>query len=340
MPQPEKIGKYEVLHKIGEGGGGAVYQALDPQLKREVAIKLCLVEDADLARRFAREAEIAARLSHQNIVVVYDFGFVDDRPYLVQELLGGEDLVEIIHRRDSLSQKKRLRCLTQIARALAFAHSEGVIHRDIKPSNVRVLNDGRVKVLDFGIARLLDASTKLTRAGTTLGTAGYLAPEQIRGEEVDFRADVFSFGVLAYELLVYERPYKASHVADLFKMVLEQEAAPIRTLYPEIPPAIDSWIAKCMRRKRNERWESFEALLPQIEASEFDSEGSSEDVAVGTRTPTQEETWPVGNEPGRDSETDPQPESSKRSRVGRWLIFLLLAVAGGLAYWIWSLWIR
>ncbi len=339
MPQPEKIGKYEVLHKIGEGGGGAVYQALDPQLKREVAIKLCLVEDADLARRFAREAEIAARLSHQNIVVVYDFGFVGDRPYLVQELLGGEDLVEIIHRRHSLSQKKRLGCLAQVARALAFAHSEGVIHRDVKPSNVRVLDDGRIKVLDFGIARLLDASTKLTRAGTTLGTAGYLAPEQIRGEEVDFRADVFSFGVLAYELLAYERPYKATQVADLFRMVLEEEAPPIRMLYPEIPRAIDSWIAKCMRRSRRERWVNFEALLPEIEASELDSEDSSENVAVPIHEPTlTEATWPVGSEPGRDSR--PQPTSSKHPRLGRWLIFLLLAASGGLAYWIWSLQIR
>ncbi|HVS04498.1 MAG TPA: serine/threonine-protein kinase, partial [Thermoanaerobaculia bacterium] len=192
----EKIGKYEVLEKIGMGGFGVVYKGRDPFIKRFVAIKTCGTEDDDIRLRFFREAEIAGNLQHRNVVTVYDFGFHDGVPYLVQEFLSGEDLDQGIKRRDALSEERKLEILLQVAAGLEYAHSQGVIHRDIKPGNVRVLDGGRVKIMDFGIAKLANVESQLTRTGMTLGTASYLAPEQIKGEAITPAADVFSFGVL------------------------------------------------------------------------------------------------------------------------------------------------
>jgi len=340
VPLPEKIDKYEIPEQIGEGGGGIVYKARDPFLKRLVAIKLCQVESPELAQRFAREAEIAARLSHLNIVVVFDFGFLGERPYIVQELLPGEDLAAVIRRKDPLAQAARLGYLIQVARALSFAHSQGVIHRDIKPSNVRLLDAQRAKVLDFGIARLLDASTQLTRAGTTMGTAGYLSPEQIRGQEVDFRADIFSFGVLAYEFLSYERPYKASSITDLFRLVLEADVRPIRDLHPEISEDIEFWIGKCLRRDRNDRWESFEELIPVLVASREDLPEETAQIRASAvfdstmivpRTPTPTPVPAAGRTPTPLPES--QPSGRRLSTPLRLLVAAVVLAVLGLTSW-------
>src|SRR6188474_1506214 len=194
----DKIGKYEVLRKIGAGGFAAVYEGRDPYLKRRVAIKTCATDYEDIRQRFYREAEIAGNLEHRNIVTVFDFGFEDTVPYLVQEYLPGEDLDHRMGRREPFPAPRKLEILEQIAEGLAYAHGQGVIHRDIKPGNIRLLEDGRVKIMDFGIARLQSVETRLTKAGMTVGTAAYLSPEQVRGEPGGPQADVWAWGVLAY----------------------------------------------------------------------------------------------------------------------------------------------
>ena len=186
----ERFGKYEVLREIGKGGFGVVYEARDPHLRRPVAIKTCLTDDPKSARRFNREAAIAASLQHRNITMVYDYGTKDEVAYLVQEHLSGEDLSVKIERGDQLPLATKLLYLIQIARGLGYAHGQGVVHRDIKPSNIRILGDGTVKIMDFGIAKARGFDTSLTASGEAFGTPAYLSPEQIRSEKVDHRTDI------------------------------------------------------------------------------------------------------------------------------------------------------
>ncbi len=231
----ETLDKYQVLEKIGVGGFGVVYKAYDPFIKRHVAIKTCTSEETETRERFMREAEIAGNLHHRNIVTVYDFGFKDGVPYLVQEYLSGEDLDRKIKRREFLSLPEKLLYLVQIARGLQYAHSRGVVHRDIKPANIRILEDDTAKIMDFGIAKLAQHQEALTQAGITLGTAAYLAPEQIRGGAFDARTDLFSFGVLAYELFALERPFQGAEISAVFYKILNEDAAAAAREGPRLP---------------------------------------------------------------------------------------------------------
>ena len=264
MTDLERIGKYEVLEKIGEGGFGAVYKGRDPFIKRLVAIKLCLSGDEAVRRRFLREAEIAGTLRHRNIVTAYDFGFSPSGPYLVQEYLSGEDLKEKIRRRDPLEPGRKLGYLRQVALGLEYAHAQGVLHRDIKPGNVRILDNDRVKLLDFGIAKLLSADSRLTEQGSILGTAGYLPPEQLLGRELDGRADVFSFGALAYELLTYRPPFAGATVTEMFKQVLGGEPPPIAESWSDCPPDLAALIARCLAKDPARRFPGFAEVTAEL----------------------------------------------------------------------------
>jgi predicted Ser/Thr protein kinase len=261
----ERLGKYEIVEKIGVGGFGVVYKGLDPFIKRPVAIKTCSAEDRETRERFMREAEIAGNLQHRNIVTVFEFGFHDETPYLVQEFLSGEDLDHKIRRRDAVPVATKVAWLVEIARGLAFAHEKGVVHRDIKPANIRVLDDGHVKILDFGIAKLAQQQSNLTQAGVTLGTASYLAPEQIRGEAVDARTDVFSFGVLAYELLTYEKPFRAQDISALFYKLLNEQPPPIIGRAPETPPELVRVVERCLAKDSARRFAPTAELLRTLE---------------------------------------------------------------------------
>ncbi len=261
----QKLGKYEIVEKIGTGGFGVVYKALDPFIKRHVAIKTCSAGDRETRERFLREAEICGNLQHRNIVTVYEFGFEADTPYLVQEYLSGEDLDKKIKRRDFLPMPERILWLMQIARGLEFAHARGIVHRDIKPANVRILEDGTAKILDFGIAKLAQQQSTLTQAGITLGTAAYLAPEQIRAEPVDARTDVYSFGVLAYELLAFERPFQSKEIPSLFYKILNETATPVERLVPETPPELAAIIKRCLAKDPGQRFAPTGELVAALE---------------------------------------------------------------------------
>ena len=261
----QTLGKYEIVEKIGEGGYSTVYRGFDPLIKRDVAIKSCSSGESETRDRFYREAEIAGNLDHPNIVRVYDLFIEDETPYLVQEFLGGEDLDDRIERGELDSFGEKLYTLIQIARGLNHAHRHGVVHRDVKPANVRVLEDGTVKILDFGIAKLVHASSDLTRAGMAVGTAAYLAPEQIRGEEAGAATDVFAFGVLAYELVTRIRPFGRETISETFFQTLHKEPEPLTAIWPGCPPELVEIVQRCLEKDPQRRYADFSEVLAALE---------------------------------------------------------------------------
>ena len=274
-----RFGRYTVDAWIGQGGFGVVYRGHDPVLKRRVAIKTCTGLDADLRRRFFREGQIAAGLQHPNIVTVHELGVESGVPYMVQEFLDGDDLRQLVPKHAELPLEQRLRILHEVARGLDHAHRAGVLHRDVKPANIRILTDGSVKILDFGIAKLLDAESQLTGTGTTLGTVGYLAPEQLRSEPIDARADVFSFGVVAYELLTGQRPFRGQDFSQVSYQLLFVEPDSISDAWPGCPAALVELVNQCLAKEREGRPADFGVIASRLEAL-LDQERSGGTLAV------------------------------------------------------------
>jgi len=259
-PPPDRsigtIGKYEIVEKIGSGGFGTVYKAWDHHIRRNVAIKTCEVASKDIRNRFFREAQIAGGLQHPNITLVYEFGFEGDVPYMVQEFLSGEDLDQMIRRGAPLSTQDKLKILIGIAFGLEYAHKAGVMHRDIKPANVRVLDTQSVKIMDFGIAKSLDPMSDITLTGVTVGSSSYMSPEQIGGDSVDFRTDIFSFGILAYELLSSRKPFRNDDLFLLLEQIVKEEPTLLAELAPDLPPSLVALVERAMRKDPDERFAS------------------------------------------------------------------------------------
>jgi predicted Ser/Thr protein kinase len=260
------FGKYQVVERIGQGGFGQVFRGYDPVLKRYVAIKTCTLRQPDTRARFVREAEIAANLRHPNIVTVYDFGEHDGEPYLVQEFLSGADLEDRMRAGGPIDLRTKVEWLVQIAEGLQFAHAHGVIHRDVKPGNVRITDDGRVRIMDFGIAKLMESEQQLTQTGYSVGTSGYLAPEHLAGLELDHRADIFSLGVLAYELIGGRRPFEAESLPAVFYRIAHEEPAPLSGLAPDCPAWLVSSVERCLRKNRNDRYAHLGLLVDELRA--------------------------------------------------------------------------
>jgi serine/threonine-protein kinase len=260
-----QVGKYQILEKIGVGGFGSVYRGRDPFIKRSVAIKTCQGDDDEIRKRFFREAEYAGNLHHPNITTIYDFGVTDDGiPYIVQEFLTGEDLDKKIKRQEQIPLLDKIRILRDVAEGLGYAHNAGIIHRDVKPSNIRILEDGTVKIMDFGIAKSMVSESTLTQTGITLGTASYLAPEQIRGEPVDQRTDLFSLGVLAYELFALQKPFTGDHISTvLYKILHESPVHPIEAA-PGIPTSLALLILSTLEKDREKRPASCAEVREQL----------------------------------------------------------------------------
>jgi serine/threonine protein kinase len=262
----EKLGKYIILGELGRGAGGVVYRARDPIINRLVALKTIttgLAEFPDLLQRFYQEAQSAGGLQHPNIVTIYDMGDEQGVPYIAMELLEGESLDQLIGRRTPLPVPLKLTYALQACRALDYAHKRGIIHRDIKPDNVMLTKDGTVKVVDFGIARVLETSK--TQTGMLLGTFAYMSPEQYHGEHADARSDIWSFGVLLYELLAYQRPFKGQTPASLMLGICQQEPPSLLVVAPECPAALEKVIQKVLQKSPDERYQSMEELLLDLD---------------------------------------------------------------------------
>ena len=268
MPLREKehIGRYEILEEIGRGAMGVVFKGRDPLIGRDVAVKTItsgVDQSADLLERFYREARAAGGLQHPNIVTIYELAESGGAPFIAMEYLEGGSLEKIITRQPALPLATKLGYVVQTCRALDYAHRHGVIHRDVKPANIVVTRDDIVKVVDFGIARLGNASQ--TQTGVLLGTLAYMSPEQIRGEHFDARSDIWATGIVLYELITYQRPFTGENHAALLLSILQNEPPPIWRVFPECPVALERIIAKCLRKDEKERYSSMESLLKDVE---------------------------------------------------------------------------
>lgn len=244
-------GRYRVERVLGSGGMAVVYLAHDDELNREVAVKVLaenLAQDADFRERFLREARIAARLSHPNVVGVYDAGEVDGRPFIVMQVVRGENLADLLARRGRLSPTAAVRIGRQAAAGLGHAHLHGLVHRDVKPHNLLLGSDGVLRVADFGIARPATATQRLTEVGTVLGTAAYLAPEQAVGDDVTAAADVYSLGAVLYECVAGRTPYRGDTLLELVTAQQSGAVVPLRELAPEASPQLEDVVMRCLAR--------------------------------------------------------------------------------------------
>jgi serine/threonine-protein kinase len=252
-----EIGKYQIEDVLGEGAMGVVYRALDPVLNRRVAIKImsdALAQDTDLRQRFLREAQAAGSLQHPHVVTIYDFGDVDGHPFIAMEYVEGVDLEHLLRTNAPLPVEEKLDLVIGVLQGLAYAHKKGVIHRDIKPANVRVDNEGKARIMDFGIAHL--ASSNMTRTGMMLGTPNYMAPEQIIGNEVTARTDIFSVGVLLYELLTNSKPFQGDTLHAVMYKVLSEMPPPLDKVLPGLPSSLNTVVMRALQKEPSQRYSS------------------------------------------------------------------------------------
>lgn len=264
----EKIGRYAVLDRVGKGGMGVLYRGFDPVLDREVAIKLMhadFSEDTEQMRpRFYREARAAAKLQHRNIVTIFEFAEESNVPYIVMEFLRGTSLGGRINSQPSLTLDDKLNVVAQLCDGLSYAHEQGVVHRDVKPDNVFLLEDGSVKLLDFGIAKL--TTSTLTRQGDVLGSASYMSPEQVSGSEsVDGRADIFSTGVVLYELLAGRKPFEGDSPTAVIVKILKDEPTPLTSVAPDVPPDVAAAVMKALQKDPANRFQSADAFGRELQ---------------------------------------------------------------------------
>ena len=290
MPQAKpyrRLNKFELHQLIGEGAMGVVWKAYDTILRRYVALKLLgstFVKTPEMRERFLREARAAGALQHPNIVTVYDLGEAEGQLFIAMELVEGTDLSDLIAARDPLALERKLDIVIEVLQGLSYAHDRGVIHRDIKPSNVRVASDGRVKIMDFGIARL--QSAEATGSGSIIGTPTYMAPEQITNGAITPATDVFAVGCLLYELLTYEKPFEGESVHGVLYQVLTTDPRPLRTVAPSIPASLERVVIRAMAKAPQDRYETakqMRATLVGIRAALSGAgETTTQRISLGT----------------------------------------------------------
>ncbi len=253
-------------HRLGAGGMGVVYLATDPLLRRTVAIKILPAHDDDLRERFQREARSAASLRHPNIVTIYDIGEDDGKPFIAMEFLDGESLAELVQRRAALSIDRRLELMLDLCAGLGYAHKNGIVHRDIKPGNLMVTAEGPLKILDFGLARFTSEATNtgLTRVGSVLGTPHYMSPEQVEGKVADTRSDIFSVGVVLYELLTSQQAYPGTSAHVVLHNIIHLTPTPIRQLMPSIPAELEALVSKALEKDPEKRYQNLRDLTSDV----------------------------------------------------------------------------
>jgi Tol biopolymer transport system component len=319
-----KLGPYEILALVGAGGMGEVYRARDPRLWRDVAIKVLppsFSSDPDRLRRFEQEARAAGQLNHPNILTVYEFGVHEGAPFIVSELLEGETLRERLSG-GSIPRRKAVEYAIQIAQGLAAAHEKGIFHRDLKPENLFITRDERLKILDFGLAKLFqpeDPSARVTslpttpaatEPGTVMGTVSYMAPEQVRGERTDARSDIFAFGAVLYEMLSGARAFQRPTVAETMTAILREEPPDLSATKPNVPQALERIIAHCLEKDPGRRFQSAHDLAFALEAMSGISAATAAGVAAAA------------------------PRSLRLSWRGAVAGVLAAAIIAGLALWI------
>jgi serine/threonine protein kinase len=276
MDEKMKYGRYEIINELGKGAMGVVYQAQDPQINRTIALKILRedrVTSEDFVKRFLKEAMAIGRLSHANIVTIYDVGQDHGTIYLAMEYLEGRPFNDII-RESTLNPTEIAMLAIQLAESLDYAHKKGIVHRDIKPSNIMLTPDNQVKITDFGIARIEDPSMhQQTRAGEILGTPVYMSPEQVMGQPLDGRSDLYSLGVILYELAAGRRPYSGENLTAIFRAITMDNPQDPSEINPSIPPGLSKLIMKGLNKEANDRFqtgqemaEAFKSFIKELEA--------------------------------------------------------------------------
>ncbi|MGD8628929.1 MAG: serine/threonine-protein kinase, partial [bacterium] len=260
-----EVAQYRITEKLGAGGMGEVYLADDTRLNRKVALKFLLPQytsDEEIKARFIREAQAAASLSHPAIITVHEVSEFEGRPFMAMEYVEGKSLREVIDEKPA-SFMTILDLAMQIGEGLGRAHEAGIIHRDIKPQNILIGPDGRPKITDFGLAKVKD-SPELTRAGTTFGTIAYMSPEQARGLEVDRRADIFSFGVVLYELITGRRPFEGENEPSIINAIVNQIPEPLERFKSGVPEGLQAIVEKALAKDRDERYQHVDDIVADL----------------------------------------------------------------------------
>jgi tRNA A-37 threonylcarbamoyl transferase component Bud32 len=270
--------RYEVEELVGTGGMSSVFRAHDRLLDRKVALKVLhqqYSEDEEYIERFRREARAVAALSHPNIVTVIDRGEHDGRQFIVFEYIDGENLKALIQRRGPAPVTTALELAMQIARGLSFAHQQGLVHRDVKPQNILLNGDGQAKVTDFGIARSLDVQHGMTQTGTVLGTSDYIAPEQAQGQRVDEHTDVYSLGVVLYEMLTNEVPFPGENFVAVAMRHINEEPPSIRDKRPDVSPRLEAAVQRAMAKRPEDRFQTMADFCHELEADLAEAQGAT-----------------------------------------------------------------
>jgi serine/threonine-protein kinase len=264
------LGRYEILGELGQGAMGIVYKARDPLIDRVVAIKtinlgLALDEKEEYEGRFYQEAKAAGRLNHPNIVTIYDVGRSGDVAYIAMEFLEGRELRDILNDHQALPVEQVLDITAQVALGLAYAHEHEIVHRDVKPSNIMVVRDGHVKITDFGIARMASSAVR-TQTGMVLGSPKYMSPEQVMGRTTDQRSDIFSLGVMLYEMLTSQAPFTGENVNAIMYQTLNTVPPPPSTLNPDVPDMLNFIVAKALAKNLDDRYQNARELAADLRA--------------------------------------------------------------------------
>ncbi|MGB2990230.1 MAG: protein kinase, partial [Candidatus Zixiibacteriota bacterium] len=291
------VSHYRVVRKLGEGGMGEVYLAEDTKLDRQVALKFLseqFASDQNFKVRFKREAQAAAALNHPNIITIHEVAEYEDRPFIAMEFVEGESLKELTARKD-LSVQKVIDLGIQISQGLAKAHQAGIIHRDVKPQNILIDKDGRARICDFGLAKLR-REVMLTRTGTTVGTVAYMSPEQGQGKEVDQRSDIFSLGVVLYEMVTGQLPFKGEHEAAIVYSIVNETPEPLARYKANVPEGLESVVEKVLRKDRDTRYQSaadITADLKELQRQSTTAATLSSKSALGVRKEKRSRAVPI-----------------------------------------------
>jgi tetratricopeptide (TPR) repeat protein len=288
------IGRYQLTEKLGQGGMGVVYRAFDTLLQRVVAVKVIsstVQTGPEQRERFFREARAAGQLSHRNIITIHDLGEHEGQPYLAMEYLEGEDLQHRLARREPMSLAAKVALAIDLCAALEYAHARGVVHRDVKPANIFITESGSAKILDFGLARLM--TSELTNSNMMMGTVNYMAPEQVRGERADHRSDIFSAGVVLYELLGGRRAFEAESFAATLYKILQEMPEPLQQIDPSLPPELVAVVDRALAKAREDRYQHMSEMLQDLVVFRQHS-GAVEALAFG-RPPSGGQTRAPGD---------------------------------------------
>src|SRR5262245_52483797 len=302
----QSIGSYKILALLGRGGMGVVYRARDERLRRDVAIKVLpasLAHDADRLSRFEQEAHATSALNHPNILTIHDIGTHEGAPFIVSELLEGEELRAQLEP-GALPVRRALEYAQQITQGLAAAYEKGIVHRDLKPENLFVTKDGRVKILDFGLAKLRpaqagpvdnDAPTqkKITDPGVVMGTVGYMSPEQVRGHETDHRSDIFAFGVILYEMLSGQRAFHGASAIEVMNAILKEEPSELSEMNTKIGPQLERLVRRCLEKQPERRFQTAYDLGYALETLSTSSGARLETVGASSEWKPERLAWLV-----------------------------------------------